>query len=161
MFIHWNQSLGFYIDTIIKTNRNTHFFNYISISSQPDFSAFCLPQRIKKFAEMARSKQSAIMFTYWENNKFYSVFDFELQSPQEMTHIVFKVKLTKGRIFKVLTNLNKKPAAEKLTAMLSKIQKIDVKASNIIDQRASESIAQVIFTDITKVFSVRIFFLNH
>lgn len=152
MFIHWNQSLGFYIDTIIKTNRNTHFFNYISNNSQSDFSAFCLPQRIKKYAEMARNNQSAIMFTYWENNKFYSVFDFELQTPQEMSHIVIKVKTSKGRIFKALTNLNKKPAAEKMTAMLSKIQQIDVMASKIIDKRASESIAQVIFTDITKVF---------
>ncbi|MCU7949479.1 MAG: PilZ domain-containing protein [gamma proteobacterium symbiont of Bathyaustriella thionipta] len=152
MFIHWNQPLGFYIDTIIKTNRNTHFFDYIGRQGQTDFSAFCLPKRIEKFSELARDNQSAVMFTYWENNQFYSVFDFEFQSPNDMAHVMFKVKTCKGRIYKALTNLNKKPAAEKITAMLSKIQKIDAMASKIIDKRACESIAQVIFTDVTKVF---------
>jgi len=152
MFIHWSQKTGFHIDTIIKTNQNLHFFNYINNNGQPDFSAFCLPQRIKKFAEMARSKQSAIMFTYWENKKFYSVFDFELNSSDEIPYIAAKVKSCNGIIYKALTNLNKKPAVEKMTAMLSEIHKLDSMASKIINKRASESIAQVIFIEITQVF---------
>ena len=152
MFIHWSQKSGFHIDSIIKTNQNLHFFNYINNNGQPDFSAFCFPQRIKTFAEMARSNQSAIMFTYWENEKFYSVFDFELNSSDEIPEITAKVKSCKGIIYKALTNLNKKPVAEKMTAMLSKIQKLDSRASEIINKRASESIAQVIFIDITRVF---------
>ncbi len=153
MFIHWNQEQGFYIDTLIKTRRNVRFFNYFSHLGLFDFSPFCLPQRIKKFAQMARSNQSAIMFTYWHNEQLYSVFDFELPSIEALAHIVCKVKICKGRIYKTLTNLNKKPAAEKITAMLSKIQRIDAIASKIIDKRASQSIAQVVFTDITQIFS--------
>lgn len=153
MFILWNQKQGFYIDTMIKTNRNTHFFSYINQNGQSDYSAFCLPQRIKKFAELSQSNQSAIMFTYWENKQFYSVFDFELQSSTEIPHILAKVKACKGRIYKALTNLNKKPPIEKMMAMLSKIQKIDVTASKMLDKRTSESMAQVIFSDITPIFS--------
>ena len=147
MFIHWTHDSGFYIDTLIKTERNKGIFDYIS-----GFNAFCLPQRIEKFAEMAPNNESAILFTYWENNEFYSVFDFELQNSNELSQITIKVKTCKGRVYKALTNLNKKPAAEKITALLSKIQRIDAQASKILDQRASESIAQVIFIDISKIF---------
>ncbi|MCW8929651.1 MAG: PilZ domain-containing protein [Gammaproteobacteria bacterium] len=161
MFIHWTHEQGFYIDTIIRTNRNTEFFNYISNEKkQPQFDAFCIPSRIEKFAEMARENQSLILFTYWENNEFHSVFDFELKTNDEISQIAIKVKTYKGRIFKTLTNLNKKPAAEKVTAMLSKIQKIDAMASKVIDRRASESIAQVIFIDITKIFCRQNIFLK-
>ncbi|MCK5648321.1 MAG: PilZ domain-containing protein [Gammaproteobacteria bacterium] len=162
MFIHWTNDLGFYIDTIIKTDRNISFFDYISNNGheaessikkgKPQFNAFCIPQRIEKFAEMAQGNESSILFTYWEHDKFHSVFDFELASSDEMLQITVKVKTCRGRIYKTLTNLNKKPAAEKITAMLSKIQKIDAMASKVIEKRTSESIAQVIFADITKVF---------
>lgn len=161
MFIHWTHELGFYIDTVIKTERNRDFFNYISNSNQvPQFYAFCLPARIKKFAQMARRDESSILFTYWEHNEFHSVFDFELETTDEMSQILIKVKTCKGRIYKTLTNLNKKPAAEKITAMLSKIQRIDTMASKVIDRRTSESIAQVIFIDITKVFCRQAVFLK-
>ncbi len=167
MFIHWTHDLGFYIDTVIKTNRNKDFFNYISDSSHderlkagPQFNTFCIPQRIEKFAEMARNNESSILFTYWEHNEFHSVFDFELENRNEMSQIAVKVKTCKGRIYKALTNLNKKPAAEKITAMLSKIQRIDAMASKVIDKRASESIAQVIFIDITKIFCRQNIFLT-
>ncbi|MCP3849572.1 MAG: PilZ domain-containing protein, partial [Gammaproteobacteria bacterium] len=152
MFIHWTQELGFYIDTVVKTNRNTEFFQYLTQNhASPQFDSFLIPARIEHFAEMAQSNESAIVFTYWENNELHTVFDFELQSDNEFSQITFKVKSCKGRIFKVLSNLNKKPAAEKITAMLSKIQRIDAMASKVIDKRASESIAQVIFIDITKI----------
>ncbi len=153
MFIHWTHKRGFYIDTIIKTKKNSHFFNYISNSNQiPQFQHFCLPQRIEKFAKMARNNETSILFTYWEQDELHSVFDFELQSSDEMLHAVIKVKTCKGRIFKLLTNLNRKPPAEKITAMLSTIQRIDTMASQRIHKRASESISQAIFIDITKVF---------
>ncbi len=153
MFIHWTHERGFYIDTIIKTTKNYHFFNYISNSNQiPQFQPFCLPQRIEKFAQMARNNETSILFTYWEQGELHSVFDFELETSDEMLQIAMKVKTLKGRIYKLLTNLNKKPPAEKITAMLSKINRIDTMASKSINKRASESIAQAIFIDITKVF---------
>lgn len=167
MFIHWTHALGFYIDTVIKTDRNKNFFKYISSrvhktgpKGEPQFTAFCIPQRIEKFAELAQGNESSILFTYWEHDKFHSVFDFELESSDEMLQVTIKVKSCSGRIYKALTNLNKKPAAEKITAMLSKIQKIDAMASKIIDKRTSESIAQVIFTDITQVFLRQKIFSN-
>jgi hypothetical protein len=77
-----------------------------------------------------------------------------------MKQIAVKVKNCRGRIFKTITNLNKKPVAEKITAMLSEIQRIDAMASKVIDKRASESIAQVIFIDITKIFCRQTLFLK-
>ncbi len=161
MFVHWTQELGFYIDTVIQTDRNKHFFEYLSNETKaPQFDAFCIPHRIEKFAKMARNNESSILFTYWEKNNFHSVFDFELQTKDEMSQVAFKVKTCKGRIFKTMTNLNRKPVAEKITAMLSKIQRIDAMASKVIDKRASESIAQVIFIDITKIFCRQAIFLQ-
>lgn len=170
MFIRWNKKNGLYIDTIIKTERNNSFFNYLSqgnsvgTSSEAgktdtaDFRPFCLPQRIEKFVELARQKESALFFSYWENSRFHSLFDFELTSHDDLTHIADKVKNLKGRIYKVSTNLNKKPAAKKITAMLSKIQAIDPMASKIFHKRASESIAQIVLTDITKIYFRQLFF---
>ena len=175
MFICWNKETGFYIDTVIKTERNTPFFDYISGGkvhskvrhnpviethikrmAQPDLKAFCVPDRIEKFAELARENKSAILFTYWEQGHLHSLFDFEFESASDMAQIVIKVSTRKGRIFKTSTNLNKKPVAEKITAMLSTIQTIDITASNTIDKRISEAIAQIILTDITNVFSRKI-----
>ncbi|MDX2507489.1 MAG: PilZ domain-containing protein [Gammaproteobacteria bacterium] len=159
MFICWNKMQGFYVDTVIKTKRNSRFFDYLSkAGSEPDLSAFCIPRRIEKFAELARQSQSALLFTYWEDGRFHSLFDFEFQSNSDMAHIVIKVSTRKGRIFKTSTNLNKKPVAGKITAMLSKIQAIDAIASKTIDQRASQAIAQILLTDITHVFSRQKFF---
>jgi len=159
MFIHWNNDRGFYIDAIIKTDKNAHFFNYLTHNKEAiDYTPFCLPKRIEKFSELARNNQSAILFSYWENDQFHSVFDFELQNKNELAHITIKVKTCKGRIYKVLSNLNRKPAAEKITFLLSKIQTINTMASRLIDKHASESIAQVIFTDITRFFFLQRFF---
>ncbi len=161
MFIHWNAQQGFYIDTIVKTSRNKDFFQYIaSAKGEPQLYAFCLPRRLEKFARMARNNESSLLFTYWEHDVFYSVFDFELKNHDELAQITIKVKSCRGRIFKTLSNLNKKPAAEKMNAMLSKIQRIDALATKIIDKRASESIAQLILIDITQVFTRQPFFME-
>lgn len=161
VFVRWNKTYGLHIDTIVKTEGNALFFDYLNNNRGfSDFRALCLPKRIEKFAEMARQNQSALLFSYWEQGRFHSLFDFELQSDNDFTHMLIKVASRKGRIFKASTNLNKKPAADKITAMLSRIQKIDVIASQDIDTRASESIAQVIFTDVTKVFSRQEYFLR-
>ncbi|WP_246540588.1 PilZ domain-containing protein [sulfur-oxidizing endosymbiont of Gigantopelta aegis] len=168
MFIHWQPEQGFYIDTLIKTAHNEDFFNYICDKEQKlQLDALCLPQRIEQFAKMAPENESAILFSYWENDKFHTVFDFELNTDksakdklQAISQITNKLKSCQGRIYKILTNLNKKPVAEKVTAMLGKIQKIDAMASRIIDKRASESIAQVILVDITKIFTRQTLFFN-
>ena len=159
IFIRWNKRNGFHIDTVVKTERNSSFFDYLSSGSgYPDFRLFCLTRRIEKFAELARTGQSAILFSYYENNTLNSIFDFEINNCHDMAHVLARVLNHKGRIYKASTNLNKKPAAEKITSMLSKIQKIDSTASSNIDQRAQESIAQVIFSDITQVYSRQAFF---
>ncbi len=159
IFIRWNKRNGFHIDTVVKTERNNDFFDYLSIDrGYPDFRLFCLTQRIEKFAELARTGQSAILFSYYEDNTLNSVFDFEINNCHDMAHVLARVLSHKGRIYKASTNLNKKPATEKITSMLSKIQKIDSTASSSIDQRAQESIAQVIFSDITQVYSRQAFF---
>jgi len=159
IFVRWNKAQGFHIDTIIKTERNTPFFDYLNNNRGfSDLRAVCLPKRIEKFAELARQNKSALLFSYWENGCFHSLFDFELQKENDFAHVLIKVASRKGRIFKASTNLNKKPAADKITSMLSKIQKIDAIASKSIDERASESIAQVIFTDITQAFSRQEYF---
>ncbi len=159
VFIRWNKNKGLYIDTVVKTERNDNFFDYLSIEKgYPDFRLFCLPRRIEKFAELARLGQSAILFSYHENNTLNSVFDFEIKNARDMAHVLARVINHKGRIFKASTNLNKKPVAEKITSMLNKMQKIDNLASMNIDQRAHESIAQVIFSDITQVYSRQSFF---
>jgi hypothetical protein len=159
MFVRWNREKGFHIDTMIKTQRNHHFFDFIGYyHGQADHRPFTLPARIEKFAELARFGQSCLFFAYREDNELHTLFDFELSNEEDFLHIIYKVSAKKGRIYKVSTNLNKRPAADKITSMLSKIQKIDAIASRSIDSRASESIAQVIFTDITRVFSRQQFF---
>lgn len=159
IFIRWNKVQGFHIDTIIKTERNQTFFDFISNqNNSPDYRPFCLPERIEKFAELARNNSSCLFFIYWEDDRLHSLFDFEFDSEADLAQILIKVIAKKGRIYKASTNLNKKPAADKITSMLSKIQKIDAIASKSIDNRATESIAQLIFTDITKVLSRQNFF---
>ena len=159
IFVRWNKSIGFHVDTIVKTECNNDFFEYFSNHHGfPDFRFFCLTTRIEKFAELARNNQSAILFCYYENDTLNTIFDFEISNKDDIAHILTKVIGCKGRIFKASTNLNKKPAAEKITSMLSKIQKIDAHASSSIDQRAQESIAQVIFTDITLIYSRQSYF---
>lgn len=163
IFIRWNKHIGFHIDTVVKTECNGDFFNYLSDEKGfPDFRLFCLTSRIEKFAELARKGESAILFSYYENpsdkSSLNSIFDFEIQNCHDMAHILARVLNHKGRIYKASTNLNKKPSAEKITSMLSKIQKIDSKASSEIDRRAQESIAQVIFSDITQIYSRQAFF---
>ena len=148
MFIRWNHTNGLYIDTIVKTEKNQHFFDYLS----EDISAFCLPRRIEKFVELARMLQSALFFSYWISGELHTIFDFEIESDDDLIHIIKKVKVLKGRIYKVSTNLNKKPTHEKITAMLSKIQALDIMESKILDKRVHESIAQIVLTDITQVY---------
>ncbi|MBE9527352.1 MAG: PilZ domain-containing protein [Proteobacteria bacterium] len=148
MFIRWNQTNGLYIDTIVKTEKNHHFFDYFC----DDMTSFCLPSRIEKFVILARKQQSALFFSYRISGELHTIFDFEIQSKNDLVHILKKVKALKGRIYKIFTNLNKKPTHEKITAMLSQIQTLDVMESKILDKRVNESITQIVLTDITQVY---------
>jgi len=149
MFIRWNKTNGLYIDTLIKTEKNISFFNYMN----DDISPFYIPRRIEKFLELARQHQSALFFSYWIKDNLYTIFDFEIQSNPDRLYIVNQVKTYKGRIYKVSSNLNKKPTHEKITAMLSKIQALDIMESKILDRKVNESIAQIVLTDITQIYS--------
>jgi len=111
-----------------------------------------LSHRLEYFAGLAFKNRSALLFVYWENNKLYSLCDFEFTSTTDLAVISLKVKALKGKVFCLNAKQMKKLEQKKLEAITNYYLGMEQDKIAEITAAASLFVAQIMLTDVTDIF---------
>jgi len=155
LFLNCEQN-NYFIKNIIQTSNNQKNIDTFlipgSTTKSYDFSPFMLSHRLEYFAGLAFKNRSALLFVYWENNKLYSLCDFEFTSTTDLAVISLKVKALKGKVFCLNAKQMKKLEQKKLEAITNYYLGMEQDKIAEITAAASLFVAQIMLTDVTDIF---------
>ncbi len=150
------------VDSIIHTHNNQTLFDFFkspdNTSVVYNFSPFMLSHRLEYFAELAYENSNALLFVFWENNKLYSVCDFEFKHNTDLALVALKVIAQKGKVFSLNSKQIKKPEKSRLKNIVDNLLSLEKNITAGILEQTSYYISQLSLTDITEVFQYDSYF---
>jgi hypothetical protein len=153
------------VSSIVETSNNKKLLDFFLIPNSSkldyDFSPFRLAHRTLQFLELSFDNSSTLLFTYWEKNKLYSLFDFEFTKQSDLAAIVLKVMAQKGKVFCLNSKKIKKPDAKRLNLIVHNLLDLERDLAKNILQQSSLIVAQLMLMDITEVFRSKSFFTKY
>ncbi|MFK5985554.1 MAG: PilZ domain-containing protein [Pseudomonadota bacterium] len=163
LFLSYNPQQNQYsINNIIQTSNNQNLLDFFkspaASTTNYNFSPFILAHRLEYFAGLAFENTNALLFVFWENDKIYSLCDFEFSNKTDLASIALKIMAQKGKIFSLNSKQLKKPEPSRVTSIINNLLSLEKNlAEDILTQTAS-FMAQLVLTDITEVFQYESYF---
>jgi hypothetical protein len=161
LFLSYDQK-NYYIKNIIQTSNNQKKVDFFlkkgSITNAYDFSPFMLTHRLKHFASLAFENKSALLFVFWENNKLYSICDFEFANKTDLAIFALRVKALRGKVFCLNAKQTKLIDQKNLTGISDYLLSLEQQQIDDITGMVSLFVAQLMLTDITEVFDNNAYF---
>ncbi len=136
------------------TGKNADFFRFLEPKGQNiQLATFLIPQRLDKLVQLQEPDNNALLMLYWEKEKLFSVYDFEV-CPDTLTGLIHYILLHEEyRIYKVTVQQVRQPDGKKLQQILSQIPEDEAHKKQFLLEDAQQVVAQILLADVSKLFA--------